>query len=164
VLCIAKLDRLSRNVHFLSGLMESGVEFVACDMPSANKLTLHVLAAVAEAEAEMIGQRTKSALDAARARGVQLGGLRSNSAAIGVSGAAASLRVRQHNAMENAKYLLPAIQEIQDTLKPESEDGRVSLRQIASALNEGGFTTTRGGQWAATQVARVLKKATRTAA
>ena len=71
VLCIAKLDRLSRKVHFLSGLMESGVEFVACDMPSANKLTLHVLAAVAEAEAEMIGQRTKSALEAARARGVQ---------------------------------------------------------------------------------------------
>ena len=149
VLVIAKLDRLSRNVHFLSGLMESGVEFVACDMPSANKLTLHVLAAVAEAEAEMISQRTKAALAAARARGTQLGGLRSNSASIGASGAAASVMVRQRNAKFNAEYLLPAIQEMGDGL---------SLRQIAAKLNEGEFTAPRGGQWTAMQVQRVLAR------
>jgi len=149
VLVIAKLDRLSRNVHFLSGLMESGVEFVAVDMPSANKLTLHVLAAVAEAEAEMISQRTKAALQAAKARGTQLGGLRSNSATIGASGAAASVLVRQRNAKANAEYLLPAIQEMGTGL---------SLRQIAQRLNEGGFTTPRGGQWTGVQVQRVLAR------
>jgi DNA invertase Pin-like site-specific DNA recombinase len=68
-LIIAKLDRLARNVHFVSGLMESGVEFTAVDFPQANKLTVHILAAVAEWEAAMISQRTKVALAAARARG-----------------------------------------------------------------------------------------------
>jgi DNA invertase Pin-like site-specific DNA recombinase len=72
-LVIAKLDRLARNVYFISGLMESGVEFVAVDMPEANRLTIHILAAVAEHEREMISQRTKVALKAAKARGIKLG-------------------------------------------------------------------------------------------
>src|SRR4051812_34693876 len=72
-LIIAKLDRLARNVAFVSNLMEAGVEFVAVDMPMANKLTVHILAAVAEHEREMISARTKAALAAARARGVRLG-------------------------------------------------------------------------------------------
>ena len=75
-LIIAKLDRLARNVHFISSLMESGVEFVAVDFPQANRLTVHILAAVAEHEATMISARTKAALAAARARGVELGGQR----------------------------------------------------------------------------------------
>jgi len=73
-LVIAKLDRLARNVNFVSGLMETGVEFVAADMPFANKLTIHILAAVAEHEREAISARTKAALAAAKARGVKLGG------------------------------------------------------------------------------------------
>src|SRR6202046_2586030 len=77
-LIIAKLDRLSRNVHFISSLMESGVEFVAVDFPQANRLTVHILAAVAEQEAFMISARTKAALAAAKARGVVLGGDRGN--------------------------------------------------------------------------------------
>ena len=72
VVVIAKLDRLARNVAFISNLMESGVEFVAADMPMANRLTVHVLAAVAEHEREMISQRTKAALAAAKARGMKL--------------------------------------------------------------------------------------------
>lgn len=72
-LIIAKLDRLARNVHFISGLMESGVEFVATDNPNANRLMLHMLAAFAEHEREQISKRTKDALQAAKARGVQLG-------------------------------------------------------------------------------------------
>jgi DNA invertase Pin-like site-specific DNA recombinase len=70
-LVIAKLDRLARIVSFISGLMESGVEFVAVDMPETNRLILHILAAVAELE--MLSQRTKAALQAAKARGVKLG-------------------------------------------------------------------------------------------
>ena len=73
-LIIAKLDRLARNVAFISKMMESGVEFVAVDFPQANRLTVHILAAVAEHEAVMISQRTKAALQAAKARGVVLGG------------------------------------------------------------------------------------------
>ena len=72
-LVIAKLDRLARNVHFISGLMETGVEFVAADMPQANRLTIHILAAFAEHEREAISQRTKGALQAARKRGTRLG-------------------------------------------------------------------------------------------
>src|SRR5213080_3501248 len=72
-LVIAKLDRLSRNLAFIATLMESGVEFVAVDMPEANKLTVHILAAVAEHEREMISERTKAALKAAKARGTRLG-------------------------------------------------------------------------------------------
>ena len=73
VLIIAKLDRLARNVHFVSGLMESGVEFIAADMPTVNRRTIHILAAVAEEEARMISARTKAALTAAKARGVKAG-------------------------------------------------------------------------------------------
>ncbi len=73
VLVIAKLDRLARSVAFISNLMASGVEFVAADMPQANRLTVHILAAVAEHEREMISQRTKAALAAAKARGTRLG-------------------------------------------------------------------------------------------
>ena len=73
-LLIAKLDRLARNVAFISNLMESGVEFEAVDFPSANRLTIHILSAVAEHEAGMIRERTKSALAAAKKRGVKLGG------------------------------------------------------------------------------------------
>jgi DNA invertase Pin-like site-specific DNA recombinase len=68
---IAKLDRLARNVHFISGLMETNVEFVAVDMPQANKLTVHIMAAMAEYEAQAISLRTKAALEAARVRGTR---------------------------------------------------------------------------------------------
>src|SRR3954469_11857326 len=74
ILIIAKLDRLARNVAFISNLMESGVEFTAVDFPQANRLTVHILAAVAEHEREMISRRTKDALAAAKARGTKLGG------------------------------------------------------------------------------------------
>ena len=72
-LIIAKLDRLARNVHFISGLMESAADFVACDMPHANRLTIHILAAIAEHEREMISARTVAALEQVKARGTRLG-------------------------------------------------------------------------------------------
>src|SRR5277367_4199142 len=97
-LIIAKLDRLARNVHFISGLMESKVDFVAVDFPQANKLTVHILAAVAEHEALMISQRTKAALGAAKARGVVLGGNRGRIASLAAAGGMASALARRTKA------------------------------------------------------------------
>jgi DNA invertase Pin-like site-specific DNA recombinase len=148
-LVIAKLDRLARNVAFISNLMESGVEFTAVDFPQANRLTIHILAAVAEHEAAMISARTKAALGAARARGVVLGGNRGNIAAEASKGAQASAVVRSTASAKRAADLLPAIRYAQSK-------GASSLREIAAMLNESGIPTARGGEWSAVQVQRVL--------
>jgi DNA invertase Pin-like site-specific DNA recombinase len=148
-LIIAKLDRLARNVHFTSGLMESQVDFVAVDFPQANRLTVHILAAVAEHEAVMISQRTKDALAAAKARGVKLGGDRGSIASQAISGAKASAAVRSAMAARRANDLLPEIRSLQTS-------GVKSLRQIAASLNERGIMTNRGKRWNAVQVSRLL--------
>jgi DNA invertase Pin-like site-specific DNA recombinase len=145
-LVIAKLDRLARNVHFISGLMESGVDFVAVDMPEANKLTVHILAAVAEHEREMISQRTKAALAAAKDRGVKLGN------PINLSEAQSkSVRVRQDQADQFAANVLPVIKTIQSS-------GARTLRDIAEALNNRGIRTARSGSWHPASVKRILKR------
>src|SRR6516164_7290679 len=150
-LVVAKLDRLARNLHFLSGLMEAGVEFVACDLPSANKLTIHVLAAVAEAEALAISQRTKAALAAAKARGVVLGGDRGNlTDKIRHKAHRNSIRVRQKRAAKYVGDLMPIIDDVR-------AEGAESLREIAAALNERGIPASWGGAWSAVQVQRILK-------
>jgi DNA invertase Pin-like site-specific DNA recombinase len=151
-LVVAKLDRLSRNVAFTAALMESSVEFTAVDFPMANRLTIHILAAVAEHEAGMISARTKAALGACRARGVVLGGDRGNIAAEAHKGAQASAVVRSEAASKRAADLLPAIRYAQS-------NGASSLRDIAAILNESGIPTARGGEWSAVQVSRVLAKA-----
>jgi DNA invertase Pin-like site-specific DNA recombinase len=151
-LVVAKLDRLARNVHFLSGLMESKVEFVAADMPQANTLTIHVLAAVAEAEAKAISARTKAALKAAKARGVVLGGNSENVLRAHKKGNRASIKARRALAQERAADLMPIIEAVR-------ADGASSLREIASALTERGIPAPRGGEWSAVQVQRVLKAA-----
>lgn len=151
-LVIAKLDRLARNVHFISSLMESGVDFVACDFPEANRLTVHILAAVAEHEAAMISARTKAALEAARARGVALGGLRGDPdrmKRVAAKGAVQSAIVRRQKAGERRGDLLPMIEQLR-------LNGATSLRAIAAGLNGVGLTTARGGRWTATQVKRVV--------
>ena len=150
-LVIAKLDRLARNVHFISSLMESGVDFIACDFPEANRLTVHILAAVAEHEATMISARTKAALTAAKARGVALGGQRgsvSRMSSMASKGARVSATVRQEVAGKRRDDLLPVIADIR-------AKGATSLRGIASALNNLGLTTARGKEWTATQVMRL---------
>jgi DNA invertase Pin-like site-specific DNA recombinase len=151
-LIIAKLDRLARNVAFTSNLMESKVEFVAVDFPDANRLTIHILAAVAEHEAEMISTRTKLALAVVKRKGKVLGGDRGNCGLIYRKGATASARVRSENAQRKAADLLPVI----DAIKA---DGAVSLRQIAEGLNQRGIPTARGGEWSAVQVSRVVEYA-----
>jgi DNA invertase Pin-like site-specific DNA recombinase len=146
----AKLDRLARNVHFISGLMESGVDFVAVDFPQANRLTVHILAAVAEHEAKMISDRTKSALTAAKARGTKLGGRRWAVESVAAKANAASVTARALQVGKRASDLLPVVEAIKAA-------GATSLRQIAAALNEQGITTPRGGQWSAVQVQRLLQ-------
>ena len=144
-LVIAKLDRLSRNLAFIATLMDSGVEFVAVDNPHANKLTVHILAAVAQHEREMIAQRTKDALQAAKARGVVLGNPK-----------LADVRDRavacvKADADRFAKNVAPIIREIKST-------GVASHRAIARSLNARGVTTARGGVWTAVQVGSILRR------
>jgi DNA invertase Pin-like site-specific DNA recombinase len=149
-LIIAKLDRLARNVHFVSGLMESGVEFTAVDFPQANRLTVHILAAVAEHEAKMISERTKAALAAAKRRGVKLGGDRGARFAPGAQ--RAGTEARQARAAQRAADLAPIVKELQAA-------GARSLRALAAALNERGISTPRGkGVWQANTVKELLDR------
>ncbi|MER2267052.1 recombinase family protein [Methylobacterium oxalidis] len=150
-LVIAKLDRLARNVAFISGLMEAGVDFVAVDFPQANRLTVHILAAVAEHEAAMISARTKAALGAAKARGVKLGGDRGNLPKVARQGHAAGLATRQERAARRAADLAPIIASIR-------AGGVESLNGIAAELNRREIPTARGGTWSAVQVGRVLER------
>jgi DNA invertase Pin-like site-specific DNA recombinase len=148
-LIIAKLDRLARNVAFISNLMESGVEFHAVDFPQANRLTVHILAAVAEHEAKMISERTKAALAAAKRRGVKLGGYRGTTITKAMRKAA--MAAIEKRADDRAADLMPTISELQ-------AGGAMSLRAIAAGLNERGIPTARGGTWSAVQVLRVLDR------
>jgi DNA invertase Pin-like site-specific DNA recombinase len=151
-LLVAKLDRLGRNVAFVSALMESGVKFVAVDCPEANELTVHILSAMAEYEAKAISARTKAALAAAKARGTKLGGLRWDVSRVAAQGHEASLQTRKENAARFRADILPVIHDLQ-------RKGVVTLQQIADALNEDGTPTARGGEWTPTQVMRILKQA-----
>src|ERR1017187_1317180 len=108
-LLVAKLDRLARNVAFISALMEAGVEFEAVDLPQANRLTVHIMAAPAEHEAGAISSRTKAALAAAKARGTKLGGYRWNIQTVASKGNIESIKVRSAKASKRAADLLPTI-------------------------------------------------------
>lgn len=149
-LVIAKLDRLSRDAHFLLGLEKAGVDFVAADMPHANRLTVGIMAMVADEERRMISQRTKAALAAAKKRGVKLGGDRG----VRLSRAArkAGRDAQATRASERAADLAPIIHEL-------SRAGVTSLSGIARALTERRIPTPRGGdEWTATQVARTVAR------
>lgn len=151
-LLVAKLDRLARNVAFISALMEAGVKFVAVDLPQANELTVHIMAAMAEYEAKAISQRTKAALQAAKARGTVLGGLRWDINSVSEQGRKLALQVRRAAAARYRVDILPVIQDKQ-------AKGAITLRQIADALNADGTPAPRGGEWSAVQVQRILKAA-----
>jgi DNA invertase Pin-like site-specific DNA recombinase len=139
-LVIARLDRLARNVHFISGLMESGVEFVAVDNPHATRLILHVMAAFAEEEARQIRARTKAAIAAARARGVEWGKFGKVLA-----------RQNAEAAKARAVELAPAVAEIRAA-------GIVTVRGIAEELNRRGIPSPRGARWHVPAVFRLLKR------
>lgn len=155
MLVVAKLDRLSRNVAFLATLMESSVKFVAVDNAAANELTLHVLAAVAQAEAKAISERTKAALAAYKARGGKLGGSRpqcrnltDNARRRGAMAAGVAVKAKADQAYT---FLYPKVK--------EWRQGGQSYQQIAEQLNAQGIPTRRGAKWTAMAVLRVERRA-----
>lgn len=154
VLVIAKLDRLARNVAFISTLMESGVDFKACDNPHANRLTIHILAAVAEDEARRISERTKAALAAYKARGGLLGSKHPKCRSITPQ---ASSLGQVRGAAENRKRAVAAYSDLIPVIE-EMRDAGKSLRAISQQLNFSGHTTRTGKRWSQTQVRRVLRR------
>ena len=145
-LVIAKLDRLARSVSFIANLMDAGVEFVACDMPAANRLTLHIMAAVGEAEARMISERTRAALQAAKARGVRLGNPTNLPEA-----QAAGHRTMIEDADNHAAKVVGTIREI-------VRGGVYSVHKIADKMNERCVPTRRGGAWSGSSVLNTLRR------
>ena len=137
-LAIARLDRLARNVAFVSSLMEAGTEFVAVDAPYANRLMLHILAAFSEHEREMISLRTKGALAAAKARGVRLG----------ANGAVLASR-RKAEALAFAQTLRDPVRQLQ-------KQGAVTFQQIADGLNAMGLPTRTGAPWCPATTRRMM--------
>ena len=147
-LVIAKLDRLSRDAHFLLGLQKAGVEFIAVDMPHANRLTVGIMALVAEQEREAISQRTKAALAAAKARGVQLGNPKGTEVQGAKVGRARGSAANAANAQAFAERLRPVLAEL---------DG-LSANAMAAELDRRGYATARGGKWTAGLVLTARKR------
>lgn len=143
VLVIAKIDRLSRNMAFIANLMESHVQFVACDNPEANELTLHIMAAMAQHERKATSQRTKEALAAAKARGTKLG---SPSPPIAEMNRAWSDDARQFR-----ESVYPLARQLRDR--------GLTLRQVAEELNERHIRTCNNRVWHPATVNRLLKSA-----
>ncbi len=144
-LLIAKLDRLSRRVAFIAALMDDPkVKLRVAQMPNADKFQLHIYAALAEQERNFISARTKAALQAARARGKQLGGLRDKTMKRN--------EAIQAKAAEDAGKAMKIIGPLHETGK--------NLSEIAATLNEMQFPTARGGRWTAKQVSRILDRVT----
>lgn len=147
-LVIAKLDRLARNVNFVSSLMESNVDFVACDMPSANNFTIHIFAALAEQEAKMISERTKTALSELKKRGVILGNPENLTKEARLKGAL----VRSENAKNNSNNIKAT------AMAKLLKDKKMNLRQIALELNTLGYETRRNCMFRAETVKRLITR------
>jgi len=145
VLVVAKLDRLARNVAFVSMLMESGVEFICADFPTANRLTIHILAAVAEHEVSMISTRTTAGLKVAKEKGVKLG--KSMDKEKADKGRATQSEIADRNAAK-----------VRNTINGLAASG-MSLRKIAEELDKMRVTTPRGKRWTAQAVKNALTRA-----
>jgi DNA invertase Pin-like site-specific DNA recombinase len=147
ILVIAKLDRLARNVHFISGLLESGVPFVCADMPEADRTFLQMMAVFAELEARKISERTKAALAQIKAQGRKLG------CPTPELGSAAGIAKLQAKADRYAERVGPVVREI------IAKTGAKTMRDIAEVLEARGIETPRGGcVWHPSQVANLLKR------
>jgi len=142
-LLVSKLDRLSREVHFISGMLkDKKLDFRVAQMPSADKFQLHIYAALAEQEREFISERTKAALREAKARGQKLGGLRD--------------KTMKRNAAVRANAVARA-KKVEGIVVPLRGAGK-TFREIAGELNRAGVQTARGGRWQPSQVMRVLER------
>ena len=149
-LIIAKLDRLSRNAAFLLTLRDSGVRFLAVDMPEANDLTVGIMALVAQQEREAISRRTKEALAVAKARGVRLGNPNGAAALRRAGKGGTALRQAiSRNADQHARDLAPVLGDLR-------QQGITTLRGIAAALSQRGMLTRRGGRWQVSNVRNLL--------
>lgn len=146
-LLIAKLDRLARNVHFVSGLIETGVDFVAADMPQANKVMIQMHAVMSEWERDQISERTKAALAAAKSRGVVLG-------------ATGQANLKRHT--EEKQDAARAFAQRLDGLMKGFRARGLTQRQMVAELNLAGVKAPRGGNWRLGQVQRVLQNTNRT--
>ena len=148
-LVVAKLDRLARDAHFLLGLKDAGVEFVCVDMPSANRLTVGIMAMVAEEEARLVSVRTKAALEESKRRGTKLGNpvnLTDDARRIGRAASATQRRV----------WSVRWLRDVQPIVRALRNDGTLTLRETAAVLNERRLPARMGRRWTATQVLRVL--------
>lgn len=142
-LIIAKLDRLARNVHFVSGLLETGCDFVAADMPQANKVMIQMHAVMSEWERDQISARTKAALAAAKARGIRLG-------IAGKNNLKRNIEDRKNAADLFATSLSGLIQSFKVS--------GLSQRAIVEQLNQIGIRTAKGGEWSLVQLQRVMRR------
>jgi DNA invertase Pin-like site-specific DNA recombinase len=152
-LVVAKLDRLARNVAFTSALMESGVDFVACDNPHANRLTIHILAAVAEDEARRTSERTKDALAAAKRRGVVLGAARPECRNLTDAARRRGARAAGQAVKQQADEAYVDLRDFLAALRPA-----FSFQQIADILNMRGERTRRGKPWTDVAVLRACQR------
>ncbi len=142
-LLIAKLDRLARNVHFVSGLIESGVDFVAADMPQANKTMIQIFAAMSEWERDEIARRTRAALAAAKARGVRLG-----------ETGPKNIKRKNQERRDEALRFADRIRSLFNSYL----DRKMTQREMVDDLNRLGITTPRGRSWSLIQVQRVIRR------
>ena len=147
-LVIARIDRLSRDAHFLLGLQKSGVKFVAADLPEANEMVVGVLAVIAQAERKMISDRTKAALAAAKARGVRLG-----------NPSRLPPRVTQEQRQKGADAKAKLSQDFAERLRPVlSQLSQLSANAAAKELELRGVSTIQGGVWSAGKVIAICKR------
>jgi len=148
ILVIAKLDRLSRNLNFITLLQREKVKFVCCDLPDANELTIHIFGALAEWERKRISERTKDALKQLKKQGVKLGNSKNLTRAARIKGALKMKEISQTN---------PNNIKAKKVIKLLSENG-MTLREIANELNASGFKTSRNTTFQPEQVRRLLNK------
>ena len=151
-LLVAKLDRLSRDVHFIAGLRKDGIDFTACDMPDANKFTINIMAALAEQERELIAERTRAALQEAKRKGRKLGAAnRKVLRGLKREGYDKSLESRQSRSLRFAESLRSKIEKLR------IKEKRTQI-QIMEHFNEYSVPAPRGGQWNQRQVQRVMTR------
>lgn len=148
-LLVGKLDRLSRDLHFITSLQKSRVDFVVCDLPGCDSFTINIYGALAQREREMISARTKAGLEAAKARGQRLG-TNNLKPELVREASAKGVAVIVQNATDFAAKVLPVIQAMHGQGK--------SLRAIAGELERLGVQTARGGKWTATAVKNAISR------